>query len=161
MNGGRSWRKQPLATPDGWQGAALFPEVPRFFGSRRHPGVLPVGLVRGARRAVAFYATPDAGELWRPMAVRRVRLQIIKRSNPFVYYVPTAIAGPATWWVGIARDTIAVTGDAGGHWRVRRAPAGRIVTAIDARRAWPSGSGGLFATDDGPFVAKAHTAVGL
>jgi photosystem II stability/assembly factor-like uncharacterized protein len=148
VDGGRRWRRQPLAAPAGWRGAALFPDLPRFFGEQRERGVLVVDLVRRERRGVAFYVTSDGGRHWAVRAIRRVKFPIVKRLNPFVHYVPSSIATPSAWWLFITPRTIAVTTDAGRRWRVSRVPATGELSAVDGRHAWLWG-GGLSATSDG------------
>ena len=148
VDGGRRWRRQPLPAPAGWRGAALFPDLPRFFGKQRERGVLVVDLVRRKHRGVAFYVTSDGGRHWAVRAIRRVEFPIVKRLNPFVHYVPSSVATPSAWWLFITPRTIAVTTDAGRRWRVSRVPATGELSAIDGRHAWLS-AGGLSATSDG------------
>jgi photosystem II stability/assembly factor-like uncharacterized protein len=145
---GRTWRARMLRPPAGWKNAYLFADTPRFFGSERKRGVLPVDVVRGRRRAVAFYLTADAGRSWRVGAIRRVDFPIVRPHLPFVYFVPTSVADPSAWWVSINDRTAAVTTDAGRHWTVRRLPTAGRLSAVDGRHAWLSGSG-LFTTTDG------------
>lgn len=111
-DGGRTWRRRVLAPPQGWSGARVFPDAPRFFGTH---GVLPVVLDGGRRRAVAFYVTADAGRSWRVAAVKRVNTRVTKPGNPFVWYLPVSVATRSVWWIADGR-TILRTSDAGEHW---------------------------------------------
>jgi photosystem II stability/assembly factor-like uncharacterized protein len=151
---GRSWHRRRLRLPRGWRGAKPFPDRPTFFGAR---GVLPVDLAGGRQSAVAFYTTGNDGGTWRLRAVHLVDFPILARSSEGgpVWYVPTSIATPSTWWiVGGRRDGhVAVTSDAGDSWQVAAAPVvGSEISAVDARRAWLNTTGrkgALYATSNG------------
>jgi photosystem II stability/assembly factor-like uncharacterized protein len=156
-NGGRTWHQRLLAPPRGWSGARAFPDVPTFFGEQ---GVLPVMLSRSGRSAVAFYATGDGGRTWRLRAVRPVVFRVLRPRNPFVWYVPTAIADPDVWWLagGRASPSVSITSDRGRTWRTFH-PAGLpraswwAISAASPRRGWlttyASDVSRLFATSDG------------
>jgi photosystem II stability/assembly factor-like uncharacterized protein len=145
---GRAWRARLLRPPAGWKSAYLFADTPRFFGPGGKRGVLPVNVVHGKRRAVAFYVTADGGRTWRVAAIRRVGFPIIKPHNPFVFFAPASVAGTSAWWLSIDRRNAAVTADSGQHWVVRRLPASGDLSAVDDRHAWLSSSK-LFTTNDG------------
>ena len=61
-NGGRGWRVVRLPRPTAYRGSAALPGLPTFTDERT--GVLPVTLA-GARSAVSFLRSQDAGRTWR------------------------------------------------------------------------------------------------
>ncbi len=136
---GPTWRRRVLTPPAGWGGARLFPGAPVFFGLR---GVLPVTLTRRGRVGVAFYATDDGGSTWRLRSVRAVDFLARPRRLPFVRYVPTSIASPASWWIadGRTRPKLAVSRDRGRSWQVSTPALPRArrwtISAADSEHAW-------------------------
>jgi photosystem II stability/assembly factor-like uncharacterized protein len=156
-DGGRSWRRESVAVPRGWQTRQSYIDVPTFFG---RGGVLPVTLLSGHRAAVAFEVTGDGGRTWRLRAVERVSRDLVAPGSPFARYVPAAFASRTVWWVvlSLAPPRLAVTTDGGRSWRSVRPPVlGRAttatLTAVSPRSAWLT----LTARDRTQILATANS----
>jgi photosystem II stability/assembly factor-like uncharacterized protein len=144
-NAGRTWTRA-------LGNRALLPmyDLPRLTG--RSGAVATIG-----NGSVRFYVTDDGGSNWRSSGSRRIFP--CADSYPYPSFFPESVVSARTWWV-VDQGRVAVTTDAGAHWRVTRAHglpatacAVRSVSAVNSKLAWAvaraRGGNALFTTANG------------
>lgn len=153
QDGAKTWQKQELVLPVGYENAFVYVEPPRFFNVQQDlppnfGAVLPVSFLLGDTYATAFYVSRDGGVTWtvgQPAVLKGV------------YAIPTLDSFRV--WDG---STLLTSNDGGQSWmslqpNVQPGESIAWLDYVDGFSGWVSGlqqSGGgeLYRTTDGGTV---------